>query len=47
MDMTQTLIVQLAMMMIFALMPMLSLMQARSDRDYPRRRRMGAAREAA
>ncbi len=35
MDMTQTPNAQLAMMMVFALMSMLSLMQARNDRSYP------------
>ena len=35
MDMTLTLNAQLMMMMVFSLMPMLSLMQARSDQDYP------------
>jgi hypothetical protein len=35
MDMFQTLNVQLAMMMIFALIPMLGLMQAQNDRNYP------------
>ena len=35
MDMTQTLHIQLAMMMIFALMPMLGLIQAQNDRNYP------------
>ena len=35
MDMIQTLIAQMVMMMFFALVPMLNLLQARSDRNYP------------
>ena len=35
MDMTQTLYVQLALMMFFALVPMLGLVQAKIDRTFP------------
>ncbi len=35
MEMIQTQNVQLAMMMFFALMPMLGMLQARSDRNHP------------
>ncbi len=35
MDMTQALNVMQAMTMVFAMMSMLSMMQAKCDRDYP------------